>query len=375
MITTSLAIPMIAVSTIALILFVGLGFMPRPSKATALWSAAFAVSMIGAYVWLAQLYVLTAELRALGAALIVAPMPLIWSGLRAFRGRRRLYLPLSLFMLVAVPAVLLTATALDVYVLTFRVVFVSMSVFAGLILLELVRLGPQMRDEAMPLLGVSAGYVVFAVVSVVNGVLQAVDGAQPEDGLAFTRSLNLIGVNVYVICALVTTLLLTTRVKDVSTSPHSSFERITRLRLSRAQAAGDEWWALLDIRLDDPDEIRLASSTAAFNAVCEKFAEDVDGVLPADADIERLTPTRFVVLVPRSHGGVRELLKELLERVTTNDDPALSLPLRPSASIGWAPVSVAGYDYGALVAAAAGAAEKASQKGGDRWERIHGVEE
>ncbi|KDA05216.1 hypothetical protein DC31_02130 [Microbacterium sp. CH12i] len=79
-----------------------------------------------------------------------------------------------------------------------------------------------------------------------------------------------------------------------------------------------QWWSLLDIRLDDPDDIRLASSSAAFNAVAEKFA-----------------------------------------------------PTRPSASIGWAPVAAVGYEFETLVNAASHAAETAYAKGGDRWERVH----
>jgi GGDEF domain-containing protein len=375
MITTSLAIPMIGVSSLAMILFIGLGFLPRPSRATALWSAAFAISTIGAYVWLVQNYVYPEELRALGSALVVGPMPLLWSGVRAYRGQRRVYLPVSILVLVASPALLLTAVALDFYVLAFRLVFVGMSVFAALIVVELVRLGPQMRDEAIPLLAVSGAYVVFAAIATINGVLQVVDGPLTGDSLEFTRNLNMVGANVYIMCALVTTLLLTTRTADTASSPHGGFEHTARTRLSRARAAEDEWWALLDIRLDDPDEIRLASSTAAFNAVCERFAEDVDAVLPPDADIERLTPTRFVTLVPRSQGGVRELLSELLQRVTKNEEPSNSLPVRPTASVGWAPVSAVGYEYDALVAAASEAAVRAAQKGGDRWERIHGAGE
>jgi GGDEF domain-containing protein len=107
--------------------------------------------------------------------------------------------------------------------------------------------------------------------------------------------------------------------------------------------------------------------------VCRRFALDVDSVLPSDADIERINPTRFVALIPRSSGGVRELLTELLERISKTDDS--SLPLRPSASIGWAPVSVVGYEYDVLVSAASEAAVTAARKGGDRWERIHGPDE
>ncbi|MDT0156389.1 hypothetical protein Q9R19_02000 [Microbacterium sp. ARD32] len=374
MITTTLAIPMIAISTLATIIFIGLGFLPRPSRATALWAAAFALAMIGSYVWLAQDYGFPSRLRALGSALMVAPMPLVWSGLRVYRGLRRSFLPLSFAVLVAVPAILLAANALGVYTIAFRVVFVAMAVFAALIIVDLLRLGPQLRDEAMPLLGVSAAYVLLAGIILINGVVQATGGITPDDSLDLIRNLNMIGVDIYVTCTLVTTLLLTTRSGDASSAPDRSFERTARARLARAQAAGDEWWVLLDIRLDDPDQIRLASSTAAFNAVCEKFAQDIDGVLPADADIERLSPTRFAVLLPRSQGGVRELLTELLERVTTSDAPSLTLSLRPSASIGWASVAAVGYEYDDLAAAAADAADTAFRNGGDRWERTRGDE-
>lgn len=375
MITSTLVMPMIAISTLATVIFIGLGFLRRPSRATALWSAAFAMAMIGSYVWLAQEYAYPAELRALGSSLVVAPMPLIWSGLRAYRGLRRLFLPLTFALLAAIPAILLTATALDVYTIAFRVVFTTMSVFAALIIAELARLGPQLRNEALPLMAVSAAYAVFAVITIINGTLQALGEIRPADSLAFIRNLNMIGVNVYVTCALVTTLLLATRSDDTSSTPQRSFELTARNRLGRARAAGDEWWAMLDIRLDDPDDIRQATSAAAFTEVCERFALAVDGTLPSDADIERINPARFVALIPRSPGGVRELLTELLERVTKTDDSSPPLPLRSSASIGWASVSVVGYEYDVLVSAASEAAVTAARKGGDRWERIHGPDE
>ncbi|WP_193598133.1 hypothetical protein [Microbacterium sp. YJN-G] len=371
MITSTLAMPLIALSTLATIIFIGLGFLPRPSRATALWSAAFAVAMVGSYVWLAQGFTpFPQQLRALGSALTIAPMPLIWSGLRAYRGLRRQYVALSVAVVVILPAFLLTAVALGIYPISFRIAFASLAVFAVLIFLDLMKLGPQLRDEALPLIGVSAAYVVFSAITIINAAFQASGEIQPADSLQFIRTLNLIGVNVYITCALITLLLLTTR-SGVNPSPHRDFERIVRNRLNRAQAAEDQWWALLDIRLDDPDEIRLATSASAFNAVSEKFARDIDSVFPADADIERMNASRFLVLVPRPQGGVRDLVTELLERVSAPLG-AQPMQLRLSASIGWAPVSVAGYGFDELVNSAAQAALTASAKGGDRWERIRG---
>lgn len=371
MITSTLAMPLIALSTLATIIFIGLGFLPRPSRATALWSAAFAVAMVGSYVWLAQGFTpFPQQLRALGSALTIAPMPLIWSGLRAYRGLRRQYVALSVAVVVILPAFLLTAVALGIYPISFRIAFASLAVFAVLIFLDLMKLGPQLRDEALPLIGVSAAYVVFSAITIINAAFQAAGEIKPADSLQFIRTLNMIGVNVYITCALVTLLLLTTR-SGVNPSPHRDFERTVRNRLNRARAAEDQWWALLDIRLDDPDEIRLATSAAAFNAVSERFGQEIDSVFPADADIERISASRFLVLVPRPQGGVRELVTELLERITAPEGTQ-PMQLRLSASIGWAPVAVVGYDFDLLVTSAAQAALTASAKGGDRWERIRG---
>lgn len=370
MITSTLVMPVIAITTLAVIIFIGLGFLPRPSSATALWSAAFAVTMVGSYVWMAHEYAASEQLRALGSGFVLSPMPLLWSGIRAYRGRERRYVLLSCIFMALAPLVLLASTSVNLYGVAFRVVFTVTSVFAVLMLIELAGLGPRLRDEALPLMGVSAAYIVFAVVIDINGVIVEAGGIANADSLDFVRTLNMIGVTVYVVCALVTTLLLTVRSDEISTSPRDAFERTARNRLNRAQAANDEWWSMLDIRLDDPDDIRAASSTAAFNAVAQRFGREVDSVLPPDADIDRITATRFVALVPRPQGGIRELITELLERMTTMDEQQ-SVPVRLTASIGWAPVSATGYDFARLIDQAADAADAAYANGGDRWERVH----
>ncbi|HTN54899.1 MAG TPA: hypothetical protein VLZ82_01865 [Microbacterium sp.] len=368
MITSTLVMPVIAISTLSTIIFIGLGFLARPSQATATWAAAFAAAMVGSYVWLAQDFAYPAELRAVGSGLAVASMPLLWSGLRAFRDQRRRFIPLSVALMALTPAALLVSTHLGVYGVAFRVAFSIMAIFAVLTVVELVRLGPQRREETIPLIGVSVAFVVFAAITIINGSLVAGGHVASDDSLQFIRSINLIGMSVYLVCTLVTLLLLTHRSDAPGVSPHGAFERIASNRLSRARAAGDQWWSLLDIRLDDADDIRLATSAAAFDGVCERFARDLDSVLPADADIERMNPTCFVVLLPRPNGSIRELLTELLERVSTPDDAPT--PVRLSASAGWAGVSVVGYDFEALVTAASQAAQTAQADGGDRWVRV-----
>lgn len=369
MITSTLVIPVIATSTLATIIFIGLGFLPSPSRATALWSAAFASAMIGAYVWLAHEILDIPTLRALGSGLIIAPMGLIWSGLRAHRGAKRHFLPLSMAFLIAMPLALLISSFTDAYGVTFRVAFTLTAVFAFLTVIELVRLGPHKRDEAYPLLGVTALFVVFAVITNINGILVAQQTIGNVDSLDFLRTINMIGSNAYIICTLVTLLLLTTRNKNGERAPHGAFKRTAQDRLDRAEAKNDQWWSMLDIRLDDPDDIRAASSTAGFNATSERFVQDVELALPADADVEQLSATRIIALVPRAQGGVREILAELLQRLS-NVDERNSMAIRTSASVGWAQVPVVGYRLDELIAAADEAVQVAQANGGDRWERV-----
>lgn len=369
MINSSLVMPVIAVATVATVIFIALGFLPRPSRATAIWSAGFAIAMVGSYVWLAHEMLDSEPLRALGSALVIAPMPLMWSGLRAYRGLERQFVALSGTFVVVMPVFLVTTMYFGVYGIGFRVLFASTAVFAVLMLVELARLGPHLRDEALPLMAVSAAFLVFAFITIINGVLVANGTVGGADSLQFLRTLNMIGVTVYITCNLVTCLLLTTRAGDTALSPRNTFDSTVRNRLNRAEAASDPWWSLLDIRLDDPDDIRSASSSAGFNAISERFGRDVDAALPADADFEQLSATRFIALVPRAQGGVREVVTDLLERVSTIDDRQ-PVPIRMSASVGWTQVPVAGYNLDDLIASAAAAAEIAQGAGGNRWERV-----
>ncbi|MEW1961071.1 GGDEF domain-containing protein [Microbacterium sp. NPDC077644] len=373
MITSTLVMPVIAIATVATIVYIGLGFLPRPSVASACWSAAFAISMVGSYVWLAQDFVFPEQMRAIGSALSIAPMPLLWSGARAYRGRRT-FVPIAIAALVATPLFLLLGIMQGYYGIAFRIVFCAAAVFAVLLFVELAKLGPQLRDEALPLMGVTAIFTVFAVITVINGILTAAGALPPSDSLDFLRTLNMIGMTVFIVCALITTLLLTVRDDEHNRSPYRMFEQTARTRLERAQASADPWWSLLDIRLDDPDDIRRASSTAAFNAVVAKLSRDIDSVFPADADIERVKPDCFLILVPRPTGAVRDLLTELLERVSASE-PGQPFPLRLSASAGWASVTAAGYNFDLLVQAASDAAVTAHADGGDRWERVRGENE
>lgn len=374
MITSNLVMPLIVTSTIATIIFIGLGFLPKPSRAAALWSAGFASAMVGSYMWLAYEVWDILQFRAVGSGLVIAPMALIWSGLRARRRARRPFIPLALAYLIATPLALTLISFTPAYGVFFRAMFAVTVIFAVLTVVELVRLRGHELDDSYPLIATCVAFVLLAVIIVVDGVLVASQISDNPASAQFLLTINTIGANAFVICTLVTVLLLTLRGKSDPRTAYSGFERTVRDRLNRAEATNDLWWSVLDIRLDDPEEIRAASSTAAFNATSERFGRDVELALPADADIERMSATRIIALVPRAQGSIRELLINLLERISTETERQ-AVPIRLSASIGWAQVETVGYEYDELIQAASDAAERAHANGGARWERVRSAAE
>ncbi|GAA4777649.1 hypothetical protein [Microbacterium gilvum] len=358
-------VPFIAIMTLACVAMIGLGFLSRPSRATAMWSFAFVLGMLASYAMLAAAIVDDEALRALGAGIFLPANGFIWLGLRHASGSGRGGWPWAAGYLVASPVALLATARTDAYSIAFRIDFVVAAVFAVLIIVELVRLFPVFREELLPLGFGAAIFPVFAVYTLLDGVVRAL-GAPADDDLATVRGVNGVGTGVYVVCALITLLLVARRPRAaVGEGESAAFEAVARGRLARAAAADDAWWSLVDIRLDDPADLRTAFGGTAFERTAERFRADVLAVLPADADIER-HDTRLVALVPRSQEAVRRLLVTLLARVSAADHPN---GIRVSASIGWAPVAPVGYDLEALRTAAAEAHAMAFEKGGDRWER------
>lgn len=368
---TPLAISAVAVSTIATMVLVGLGHLPRPTRATAIWSSAFTTAMVGTFIWLGGDAVASVQLRGVANGLIFGSMLLIWSGVRSYRNLPS-KLSLSIPLILCLSLIQFASAFTDYFGIIFRVVTVIVAVFAALAIVEFLRLGSSVRDEVTPFIAVSSLYIIFAFVSVIDAALVASGEKSNVDGLSFIRGINMVGVNVMIMCTLVTVLLLATRDETVrTTAPHHIFEGVASDRLARAKMSCDPWWSFIDIRLDDPEDIRIASSTAMFNEVCDRFYEEVYAALPADADIQRMSPTRIIALVPRAQGGMREILREMLQRVASAETNH-AVPVRVSASIGWAQAPYTDYNLDALMSIAADAAETAQEAGGDRWERVHG---
>ncbi|MCR2814215.1 hypothetical protein NQ166_14375 [Microbacterium sp. zg.Y1090] len=369
MIDPTIAIAFVALSTVNAAVIIGLGFLRNPTRAAAIWSFAFCLAMITAFGWVAADASGSSALRAGCGAALLGASAFIWSGLRSWRGvADHLWIPIVFTVLSAVALPLSTATS--TFALAFRGAFVMAAVFAALTLVELTRTEARLRHEVLPLTLASVGFILFAVLSTVEGVLKGMPAAG-TDGLDLIRDLNSLGAVLYGSAA-TTTLLLLIRDGQSTTvvgRARSTFRVVAEDRLRRAESAGDRWWCVLEVSLDNPDELHEAFSTTDFARSTERFVRDVRSVLPADADVDVQDDTRVVALLPRPEGAVRQLLSRLLERIAT-PDPAQPIAVRVSASIGWAAVDTVGYDLDALLSAAHDACDEAQRAGGDRWERV-----
>jgi hypothetical protein len=146
------------------------------------------------------------------------------------------------------------------------------------------------------------------------------------------------------------------------------FENIAIDRLMRAQRTAESW-SVVYLQLDDAADIRQTAGSATFAALSARLEEEARAAFPAEADVGTPSTGATVLLVPRPDAVVRDCLRDVLERVPQLDFDG-RLAIRPTASAGWAPASVLGYDLDALVYTAREAAGLAAEKGGDRWEKV-----
>ena len=149
------------------------------------------------------------------------------------------------------------------------------------------------------------------------------------------------------------------------------FAGLIAVELLRAKAASqrDQEWSILVVRLDDPVDLREATTGAGFAMLVERFHADIDAVTPAASTVRRVADDYAVVIVHGSTEAVQHHVRGILTRISEIDEDGPLGSMRLSASIGWAAVGERGYDYDVLVEAAAEAAERARSLGGDRWSR------
>ncbi|CAL4860795.1 hypothetical protein [Microbacterium sp. MM2322] len=364
-------IVLVALATACTIMMLGLGFLPFPGRAASIWSAGFALAMLSCYLLVAADEIDSSALRGAAHGPILCAAAYVWVGLRARRSREPIMLLPTIVVFSAFTIALGVTAETPAYGATFLVVFVTAAATAALSAVELLRLRKAEREMALPLLVASFGFVGLGGIVAIDGITRLIQGTigQSEADMRDLYDVNELVAMLYLVCALVSLLYLVRRGAQKPEQQHTiDFFSIARDRLARAKNAGDRWWSLLDVRLDDPTELLDASSGRAFQRITARFANDIREVMPPEADLHAVSPTQILVLLPRPDTAVRGYLSRLLEQIgTLTEQPAV--PIRLSASIGVAAAPLADYDLDKLVAAAAEAAAHAQISGGDRWER------
>lgn len=365
-----LGIAQAVITTLATMLTIGIAFLVRPGLPTLYWSIAFTLAMLATYGVVAGDVTGIETLRRASLGALMGAPAFLWSGFRAAWGLRP-----HVWAGAAMAAVSAFSLAivgdLAWFTVAYRTVFFAASVFAGLLVLDWARASSRRNDRLLlPLVIVSIAFFVTGVGTLLAGLVYPPSGG---DDFELVRLISSIGMLVYVACALIAVVGTTARdsglgrAATVSTA-WQQFERTAGDRLARAQKTSEPW-SVVYLGLDDAADIRQTAGAAAFATLSERLEDEVRAAFPAESDVGSPSAGAVVVLVPRPDAVVRDLLRTTLERVTLLDVHG-ALPIRPTASAGWAPVSVLGYDLDTLVYTGREAARVASGKGGDRWERV-----
>ncbi|WP_106816581.1 nucleotidyl cyclase domain-containing protein [Microbacterium timonense] len=365
-----LGVAQAVMTTLATALTIGIAFLVKPGPPTLYWSFAFTLAMLATYgVVAAQINDMETLRRVSLGALMGAPA-LLWSGFRAGWGLRP-HAWAGGVVAAASAAVLGSVDDIRWFTVTYRIVFFAASVFAALFVLDWSRVAARRTDRlVLPLAIVSIAFFLTGTATLLAGLLFPPSGS---DDFGLVRLISSAGMLVYVGCALLAVVGTSARDSGLGRAATLStgwqhFEKIAGDRLLRA-ARGSDPWSIVYLQLDDALDIRRSAGAAAFANLSERLEQEARAVFPAESDVGSPSAGSVVVLVPRQDAAVRELLRTILERVTLLDVHG-ALPIRPTASAGWAPASVLGYDLDALVYTGREAARLASEKGGDRWERV-----
>lgn len=363
----NLAVSLVSLVTLATAFVIGLALLPRPSKATVIWSAAFIVGTLGTYCLVAAGQFESRALRALSSGLMMTFIPIVWLGLRAHLGKRMPWFSVigySLIMVVALPLL----AGLPEFTLGFRLAFLGSGIFAGFLAYDLIRMRAVQRDILLPLTFAACAYVLITVLAAMDAITQF--AAPRADPLAVVREINGVGSLVVSQCAALTIVLLVRTQRRRNRGGAGAVVNQLTERLARAEALKESAWSLIDIRLDNREDLRIAAKSQGYAHILDTFHERVRAGLPASADVQRIDEARVVALIPGTEQAVRHHLRILLTKISAPDEGRDAAAIsRVSASIGWASVAEAGYEYQALLAAASLGAADAQVLGGGRWGR------
>ena len=358
------------ITTLAAMLTIGIAFLVKPGAPTLLWSCAFALAMLACFGVVAGDVTGIESLRRASLGALMGAPPLLWSGFRAAWGLRPFAWAGPIVAVVSAAALGLV-NDLAWFTVEYRAVFFAASVFAALFVIDWARASSHRNDRMLlPLAIVSIAFGVLGGGTFIAGFFFPPSGG---DDFELVRLLSSMGMLVYVACALIAVVGVTLRDSGIgrtaaASSSWQQFERIAGERLLRAERTAEPW-SVVYLRVDDAADIRESAGATAFARLSERLEDEARAVFPAESDIGSPSVGSVVVLVPRGEAVVRDLLRTMLERVTLLDVDA-ALPIRPTASAGWAPTSVLGYDLDTMVYTGREAARVASEKGGDRWERV-----
>jgi hypothetical protein len=365
-----LGIAQAVITTLATMLTIGIAFLVKPGLATLYWSFAFTLAMVATYgVVAGDVTGLETLRRASLGALMGAPA-LLWSGFRASWGLRP-YAWAGPGLAAASALTLAAVGDLVWFTVAYRTVFFAASVFAGLFVLDWARAAGRRADRLLlPMVIISIAFFITGTATFLAGLVFPPSGG---DDFVLVRLVSSVGMLAYVACTLIAVVGSAARDSGLGRAATNStawqlFERTAWDRLMRARKTAEPW-SIVYLSLDDAADIRQTAGASAFANLSEQLQEEVRAVFPAESDVGAPAAGAVVVLVPRPDAVVRDLLRTILDRVTRIDVHG-ALPIRPTASAGWAPASVLGYDLDALVYTGREAAALASEKGGDRWERV-----
>ncbi|HBR89143.1 MAG TPA: hypothetical protein DEA59_07720, partial [Microbacterium sp.] len=266
----NLGISQATVATLATALMIGLGFLRRPSAATALWSMAFVLAMITSYASISAEAATQESARVAALGFMLGAPAFIWSGLRAARGAASFAWIAPLQALVSA-SVLVVLAGTPGYSTGFALLYFASSLVAGLTAWELFRRPDRGGGMLLPLTLVSGVYTLLgALVAVVT---IATDPAGGGD-LVLVRTINAVAMIVYMICALVSLLFLSENRDDGLSRRGNDLRRVMQDRLARAEDRDDTAWSLLTMTLDDVGDIRAAAGEGAFTATMERLIAD-----------------------------------------------------------------------------------------------------
>ena len=353
-------------ATLATVLMTGLGFLRNPTRATRLWALAFMVVMVATFGHIAAAASGAQLLRVACLGVMFTGPTLLWAGVRTALGKPS-------FAWVALIQGALAAGLLVVlwdgpwYALGFRAVFAGSAIFAAFTAVELISSPQRGLGMLLPFTIVSAIFPMIAFASVVL-TLRTLSGG--SDDLAHTQTINVMAMPVYLVCAIVSLLYLSTAQVDGRVADPRHIDRATLVdRLERARARRETSWSLLCVSLDDVIDIRLTVGDAAFGQVIQRFVSNVRSAFPTEADIEFRSDTTAFVLLTRPEATIRANVRSMLNAISTVDaDQPLAVQL--AASVGWATTATTGYSLDDLARAASAAALDARLAGGDRWVRV-----